>query len=99
MNAAVWVVIGILALTLVVAGVVGWMLWSSRIDERDSAEARYRKSQMDLHSPRNRKAMTAKQRRTMWASGSAGAAGIGYPGDGGGCGGGCGGGGGGCGGN
>jgi len=107
MSAAVGVVIGVSALALLIAAVVGWLLWSSRIDERDSAEARYRKNQMDLHSPRNRKAMRAKQRRTMWASGSAGAVGIGYPGHGGsdggcgggaGCGSGCGGGGGGCGG-
>ena len=89
MNTAVGVVIGVSALALVVVVVVGWLLWSSRIDERGSAEARYRKSHMDLHSPRNRKAMTAKQRRNRWASGSAGAVGMGYLGDGGsgGCGG------------
>ncbi|MGZ5396690.1 MAG: hypothetical protein ACXWEI_14905 [Mycobacterium sp.] len=77
--------------------VVGRLVWSSRIDERGSAETRYRKSYMDLHSPRNRRVMRAKQRRNRWAAGSAGAAGIGYPGHGaseGGCSGaGCGGGG------
>jgi hypothetical protein len=101
MSATVGAVIGVAVVALLFVVVVGWLVWSSRIDERGSAEARYRKSQLDLHSPRNRKAMRAKQRRTMWASGSAGAAGIGYPGHGGsdgGCGGGAGCGGGGCGG-
>ena len=67
----------------VVVVVVGWLLWSGRISERGSAEARYRQSHMDLHSPRNRRVMKAKQRRNMWAAGSAGAAGIGYLGHGG----------------
>ena len=83
MSAAVGVVVGLLAVTLVVVIVVGWMLWSSRISERGSAEARYRQSHKELHSPRNRRVMKAKQRRNMWAAGSAGAAGTGYVGPGG----------------
>ena len=97
MSATVGAVIGISVLALSCVVVVGWLMWSSRISQRGSAEERYRRSYMELHSPRNRKAMRARQRRNMWAAGSAGAAGTGYIGTGGsdnGCGGaGCGGGG------
>ncbi|MGO4445579.1 hypothetical protein AB4Z42_19720 [Mycobacterium sp. 2YAF39] len=113
MSATVGAVIGVSALALFFVVLVGWLLWSSRISERGSAEARYRQSHKELHSPRNRRVMKAKERRNMWAAGSAGAAGTGYFGPGSGCGangcggggfgagcggGGCGGGGGGCGG-
>jgi hypothetical protein len=113
MNAMVGAVIGVSVLALLCVVVVGWLMWSSRIGRRgESAEARYRRSYMELHSPRNRRAMRARQRRNTWAAGSAGAVGMGYIGTGGsdhgdsddggcgaGCGGGgCGGGGGGCGG-
>jgi hypothetical protein len=94
MSATVGAVIGVSALALFFVVVVGWLLWSSRISERGSAEARYRQSHKELHSPRNRRVMKAKQRRNMWAAGSAGAASTGYVGpgaSGGGCGGsGCG---------
>jgi hypothetical protein len=111
MSATVGAVIVVSLLTLFFVVVVGWLLWSSRISHRgDSAEAVYRRNSAHLHSPRNRRAMKAKERRNMWAAGSVGgAAGIGFIGTGGsdhggcgagGCGGaGCGGGGGGCGGS
>lgn len=98
MSATVGAVIGISVLALLCVVVVGGLMWTSRISQRGSAEEKYRRSYMELHSPRNRKAMRARQRRNMWAAGSAGAAGTGYVGtggfDNGGCGGaGCGGGG------
>ncbi|MDV3136453.1 hypothetical protein [Mycobacterium sp. 29Ha] len=98
MSATVGAVIGISVLALLFVVVVSWLMWSSRISQRGSAEDKYRRSYMELHSPRNRKAMRARQRRNMWAAGSTGAAGTGYIGtggfDNGGCGGaGCGGGG------
>ena len=101
MSATVGAVIGVSLPALFFVVVVGWLLWSSRISERGSAEARYRQSHKELHSPRNRRVMKAKQRRNMWAAGSAGTAGTGYVGPGGsgsgcgasGCGAGCGGGG------
>ncbi|MFI5505894.1 hypothetical protein ACIA48_00380 [Mycobacterium sp. NPDC051804] len=115
MSAAVGAAIGLSGLVLFSLVLVGWLLWSSRLDRKgESAEERYRRSHMELHSPRNRRAMKAQQRRNRWAAGSGGAAGAGYIGfggsdsgggcgsggcGGGGCGGGCGGGGGGCGGS
>ena len=83
MSATQWAVIGVSVLALAFAVVVGWLLWSSRLRQRgDSAEARYRRTYMDLHSTRNRRSMRGS-RRNMWAAGSAGAVGAGYIGSGG----------------
>ncbi|WP_158019661.1 hypothetical protein [Mycolicibacterium rhodesiae] len=108
MSTAAGVALGLSALALLAVVSVAWLLWDSRLErEGESAEDRYRRSYMDLHSPRNRRAMKAQRRRNRWAAGSGAAGGAGYygvggsDGGGGGCGGGCGGagcGGGGCGG-
>ena len=83
MSATQWAVIGVSVLALAFAVVVGWLLWSSRLSQGgDSAETRYRRNYMDLHSTRNRRSMRGS-RRNMWAAGSVGAVGAGYIGSGG----------------
>jgi len=84
MSAGAGVAIGLSVLAPLVVVFVGWLLWSTRLDRGgESAEDRYRRSYMDLHSPRNRRAMRAQQRRNRWAAGSGGGAGAGYIGYGG----------------